>query len=66
MQKEKIANDNKDVSIEIHNETVCEKYMNDIAFYGISIGVFYKNTRSNVTRYYISCFNALRSKVVSE
>jgi hypothetical protein len=60
-----IANANKDVNIMISNECVRSKYLNCNAFYGVKICVLRKYTYNNQQCYLISCYNALKSKVVS-
>ena len=58
-----IANRNKDVEIDIRNETVTAKFFDSYAFYGIKIGVLSRYHKHDGTmRYVITCYNASRSK----
>jgi hypothetical protein len=63
----KIANKNKDIIIDIDNQTIKEDYLDDgLAFYGVRIGLYYKCTQpSGIDAYYVSCFHAIRSKVAT-
>lgn len=58
-----IANRNKDVEIDIHNETVKAKFFSCHAFYGIKIGVLARYHKPDgIMRYVVTCYHASRSK----